>query len=66
MTFEDRVRIASRELRAMAYSWRLDWSEFDGQSLLAQVNEILGWMEGDNPNELTGYTDDLKKQQDEF
>lgn len=30
-----------KELKTMAYEWRMDWSDFDGRTLVHQVNGIV-------------------------
>lgn len=37
--------VLKREMLAIAYGWRLDWSDFDGQSMYQQFSALNEWAE---------------------
>lgn len=43
---EDRIRQARSALTFLGTAWRLDWSDFDGRTLRAQLDDISAILEG--------------------
>ena len=52
MNAEDILTVVLREMTATGKAWRLDWSDFDGRTLRAQLNALANWAEDRlrNPN----------------
>ncbi len=45
MTDTEILVIVLREICAYGRAWRYDWSEFDGRTLRAQLDELATWAE---------------------
>jgi len=43
MTTEQILEVTLREMTAYGEAWRMDWSGFDGRTLLNQLNRIETW-----------------------
>jgi len=50
MTEKEILNNVLREMTAIGRGWRSDWSDFDGRTLRAQLDDIKNWA-CDNPTE---------------
>lgn len=61
--------VVLREAYAYAYGWRLDWSDFDGRTLLRQISDLKKWaeqaLEQEDMPEYTQGTEFLERRGDD-
>ena len=46
MDAEKVLAIVLREIRAYGLGWRMDWADFDGRTLRAQLYSLADWADG--------------------
>lgn len=68
LTTEQVLEITLREMKAFGMGWRMNWSEFDGRYLRAQLNTLAEWAEraargenvGDDYSEGSNFLEDQR------